>query len=120
MARYSQNAKEAGWPATRSRARQTSPTSSATTPARCGCSPSELDAEQVALTYRRMPQHTGGKGAYGHRHTEQEEIYFVVSGKLQFKLEDEVIERGAGHGDPGRARGRAARSGTTSPRTPSS
>ena len=53
---------------------------------------SGLESEQVALTYRRMPQHTGGKGSYGHRHAEQEEIYFVISGKLQFKLEDEVIE----------------------------
>ena len=52
----------------------------------------ELDAEQVALTYRRMPQHTGGKGSYGHFHREQEEIYFVVSGKLQFKLGDDVFE----------------------------
>ena len=57
---------------------------------------SGLDSEQVALTYRRMPQHTGGKGSYGHRHAEQEEIYFVISGKLQFKLEDEVIEAGRG------------------------
>jgi quercetin dioxygenase-like cupin family protein len=51
-----------------------------------------LGSEQVAFTYRRMPHHTGGKGSYGHRHAEQEEIYFVISGKLQFKLEDEVIE----------------------------
>lgn len=53
---------------------------------------SALGAEQVAFTYRRMPQHTGGKGSYGHRHREQEEIYFVASGRLQFKLGDEVIE----------------------------
>ena len=51
-----------------------------------------LDCEQVALTYRRMPQHTGGKGSYGHRHKTQEEVYFVAAGKLQFKLGDEVIE----------------------------
>ena len=51
-----------------------------------------LESEQVALTYRRMPQHTGGKGSYGHRHAEQEEIYFVIAGKLQFKLGDDVIE----------------------------
>jgi mannose-6-phosphate isomerase-like protein (cupin superfamily) len=56
----------------------------------------ELGAEQVAFTYRRMPQHTGGKGSYGHFHRSQEEIYFVVSGKLQFKLGDEIVtaERG--------------------------
>jgi len=52
----------------------------------------EIGAEQVAITYRRMPQHTGGKGGYGHRHKTQEEIYFVISGKLQFKLDDEVVE----------------------------
>ena len=51
-----------------------------------------LGSEQVAFTYRRMPQHTGGKGSYGHRHAEQEEIYFVISGKLQFKLGDDVVE----------------------------
>jgi len=55
-----------------------------------------LGNEQVALTHRRMPQHTGGKGGYGHRHHACEEIYFVISGRLQFKLEDEVLEVGAG------------------------
>jgi quercetin dioxygenase-like cupin family protein len=56
----------------------------------------ELGNEQVALTYRRMPQHTGGKGSYGHFHKTQEEVYFVLSGKLQVKLDDEVIEAGQG------------------------
>lgn len=58
---------------------------------------SDLEAEQVAFTYRRMPHHTGGKGSYGHRHKTQEEIYFVMSGKLQFKLDDDVldVERGS-------------------------
>ena len=55
-----------------------------------------LGAEQVAFTYRRMPQGSGGKGSYGHRHRTQEELYFVVSGELQFKLEDEVIDVPAG------------------------
>ena len=57
---------------------------------------SDLGAEQVALTYRRMPQHTGGKGSYGHSHTRQEELYFVVAGRLQFKLGDEVVEAARG------------------------
>ncbi len=52
----------------------------------------EIDAEQVALTYRKMPQHTGGKGSYGHRHRTQEELYMVLTGKLQFKLDDDVLE----------------------------
>ncbi len=56
----------------------------------------DLGCEQVAFTYRRMPQHTGGRGSYGHRHAEQEEVYFVISGTLQFKLADEVIEAGPG------------------------
>ena len=56
----------------------------------------ELGNDHVALTYRRMPHHTGGKGSYGHFHKEQEEIYFVISGRLQFKLGDEVVEAGRG------------------------
>lgn len=55
-----------------------------------------LGAEQVAITHRRMPQHTGGKGGYGHRHKTQEEIYFLVSGRLQVKLDDQVHEIGPG------------------------
>ena len=51
-----------------------------------------LGTEQVAFSHRRMPAQTGGKGSYGHRHKTQEEVYYVMSGKLQFKLEDEVVE----------------------------
>jgi len=43
-----------------------------------------------------MPAGSGGKGSYGHRHKTQEEIYYVISGTLQFKLEDEVIDVPAG------------------------
>ena len=53
-----------------------------------------VDTEQVAFTHRRMPPQTGGKGSYGHRHKTQEEVYFVLSGHLLAKLEDEVIELG--------------------------
>jgi quercetin dioxygenase-like cupin family protein len=55
-----------------------------------------LECEQVALTWRRMPAQTGGKGSYGHRHKTQEEVYFVVEGTLQFKVEDEILEIGPG------------------------
>jgi mannose-6-phosphate isomerase-like protein (cupin superfamily) len=55
-----------------------------------------LDCEQVAFSWRRMPAQTGGKGSYGHRHKTQEEVYFVASGTLLFKLEDEVMEVPAG------------------------
>jgi mannose-6-phosphate isomerase-like protein (cupin superfamily) len=51
-----------------------------------------VGCEQVALTHRRMPAQTGGKGGYGHSHKTQEEVYLVLSGTLQFKLDDEVID----------------------------
>jgi quercetin dioxygenase-like cupin family protein len=44
-----------------------------------------------------MPQHTGSKGSYGHRHKQQEELVFVISGKLQFKLDDDIHELAQGH-----------------------
>jgi mannose-6-phosphate isomerase-like protein (cupin superfamily) len=56
----------------------------------------ELGTEQIAFTHRLMPPKSGGKGGYGHRHKTQEEIYYVVSGTLQFKLGDEVIDVAAG------------------------
>jgi mannose-6-phosphate isomerase-like protein (cupin superfamily) len=52
----------------------------------------EVGAQQVALSYRRMPPQTGGKGSYGHHHKTQEELYLVLSGTLEFKLDDEVID----------------------------
>jgi mannose-6-phosphate isomerase-like protein (cupin superfamily) len=55
-----------------------------------------LDAEQVALTWRTMPAGSGGRGSYGHRHKSQEEIYFVVSGEVTFKINDDVFKAGAG------------------------
>jgi len=51
-----------------------------------------IGCEQVALTHRRMPPQTGGKGGYGHSHKTQEEVYLVLSGTLQFKLDDDVID----------------------------
>jgi mannose-6-phosphate isomerase-like protein (cupin superfamily) len=56
----------------------------------------QLNAEQVAFTHRLMPPGSGGKGSYGHRHKTQEEIYFVIRGTLQFKLEDAVVDVAAG------------------------
>lgn len=55
-----------------------------------------MEAEQVAITHRRMPAGTGGKGGYGHRHKTQEEIVFVISGELEFKLGDDVVTVGPG------------------------
>jgi mannose-6-phosphate isomerase-like protein (cupin superfamily) len=55
-----------------------------------------LGGEQIAFTWRRMPPRSGGKGSYGHRHKTEEEIYCVVEGTLQFKLDDDVFEAGPG------------------------
>lgn len=55
-----------------------------------------LETEQVAVTWRRMPAQTGGKGSYGHKHKTQEEVYVMLAGTLQFKLGDEVLDVGAG------------------------
>lgn len=55
-----------------------------------------LEAEQTALTYRRMPPGTGGRGSYGHRHRTQEELYLVAEGTLTFKVGDDVFEAPAG------------------------
>ncbi|HSX36315.1 MAG TPA: cupin domain-containing protein [Patescibacteria group bacterium] len=53
-----------------------------------------LTTTQVALTYRRMPAKTGAKGSYGHRHHTQEEIIFVFTGKVQVKVDNDVVELG--------------------------
>ena len=41
-----------------------------------------------------MPPGTGGRGSYGHRHPGQEEVYFVISGSVTFKIDDDVFEAG--------------------------
>ena len=55
-----------------------------------------LESHQTALSWRRMPPDTGGRGSYGHRHTAQEELYLVLKGTLTFKLDDDVFEAGPG------------------------
>ena len=55
-----------------------------------------LGAEQVALSWRRMPPGTGGKGSYGHRHERQEELYLVLSGEIKAKIGDAVVTVGPG------------------------
>jgi mannose-6-phosphate isomerase-like protein (cupin superfamily) len=67
-----------------------------------------LRADQVALTWRRMPPDTGGRGSYGHRHPDQEEVYLVTSGTVTFKVGDDVFE--AAEGTAVRVAGRAFRS----------
>jgi mannose-6-phosphate isomerase-like protein (cupin superfamily) len=53
-----------------------------------------LATEQVSFSWRRMPPGTGGRGSYGHRHPGQEEVYFVISGSVTFKVDDDVFEAG--------------------------
>jgi len=53
-----------------------------------------VDAEQVAFSWRLMPPGTGGRGSYGHKHATQEEIVFVVSGTVTFKIGEDVFEAG--------------------------
>jgi mannose-6-phosphate isomerase-like protein (cupin superfamily) len=53
-----------------------------------------LDCGEVAFTWRVMPPDTGGKGSYGHRHKDQEEVYFVIRGTVQFKVGDDEFEAG--------------------------
>ncbi len=55
-----------------------------------------LEAEQVALTWRRMPPGSGGRGSYGHSHRTQEELVLVLSGTITFKVGDDVFEANPG------------------------
>jgi mannose-6-phosphate isomerase-like protein (cupin superfamily) len=51
-----------------------------------------VGAEEVSFSWRRMLPGTGGRGSYGHRHPGQEEVYFVISGTVTFKVGDDVFE----------------------------
>ncbi|MCD6014219.1 MAG: Cupin domain [Solirubrobacterales bacterium] len=53
-----------------------------------------LGCTQVSFSWRSMPAGTGGRRSYGHRHPGQEEIYFVISGTVTFKIGDDVFEAG--------------------------
>jgi mannose-6-phosphate isomerase-like protein (cupin superfamily) len=53
-----------------------------------------LGTKQVSFSWRRMPAGTGGRGSYGHRHPGQEEVYFVISGTVTFKVGADVFEVG--------------------------
>ncbi|HEX7259992.1 MAG TPA: cupin domain-containing protein, partial [Candidatus Saccharimonadia bacterium] len=53
-----------------------------------------LETTQVALTHRRMPAQTGSKGSYGHQHKTQEEVIFVISGNVQVKVNDDIVNIG--------------------------
>ena len=49
-----------------------------------------LELENSGLSHYRVAP--GYRVPFGHRHTEQEEIYLVVSGSAVVKLDDEILE----------------------------
>ena len=49
-----------------------------------------LAAEESALSYLRVAP--GFRLPFGHRHSEQEEIYLLVGGSAQLKLDDEIVD----------------------------
>ena len=51
-----------------------------------------LGCASYGVSYERYAP--GWRHPYGHRHTEQEEVYVLVRGHLRMKLDDEVIELG--------------------------
>ena len=51
-----------------------------------------LGLEQQGLSYYRFAPNF--RLPIGHRHSDQEEVYLVLSGSLRVKLEDEVVELG--------------------------
>ncbi len=51
-----------------------------------------LELEKSGLSYFRLDENF--RLPFGHTHSEQEEIYLVVSGSARFKLGDEIVEAG--------------------------
>ena len=49
-----------------------------------------LALENFAVSFERFG--AGWRPARGHRHTVQEEVFFLVSGRAQAKLDEEVID----------------------------
>lgn len=49
-----------------------------------------LDASEAGFSFHRVK--AGKRQAFGHRHEDAEEVYFVVSGGGRMKLDDDVIE----------------------------
>jgi mannose-6-phosphate isomerase-like protein (cupin superfamily) len=49
-----------------------------------------LELENSGLSHYRVAP--GYRVPFGHRHTEQEEVYVVVSGSARVKLDDEILE----------------------------
>jgi mannose-6-phosphate isomerase-like protein (cupin superfamily) len=50
----------------------------------------ELSATQTGVSHQRLKP--GKRQQFGHRHSEAEEIYVVLSGSGRVKLDDEIVE----------------------------
>jgi mannose-6-phosphate isomerase-like protein (cupin superfamily) len=51
-----------------------------------------LGAEQLALTFIRVPPHSDFEQGTGHFHDRLEEIYLITKGRLTMRFDDEVAE----------------------------
>ncbi len=51
-----------------------------------------LELKRAGLSYQHLAPNF--RSPFGHRHTEQEEIYVLVEGSGRMKLNDEVVELG--------------------------
>jgi mannose-6-phosphate isomerase-like protein (cupin superfamily) len=49
-----------------------------------------LELEKSGLSYFKIA--AGFRAPFGHTHTEQEEVYVVLSGSAQMKVEDELVD----------------------------
>jgi uncharacterized cupin superfamily protein len=49
-----------------------------------------LGLEQSGISYFKIAP--GFRAPFGHRHSEQEEVYLVLSGSARVKLDDEILE----------------------------
>ena len=50
----------------------------------------ELEAEQTGVSYQRLKP--GKRQAFAHRHERAEEVYVVLRGSGQAKLDDQLVE----------------------------
>jgi uncharacterized cupin superfamily protein len=51
-----------------------------------------LGAERIGVSLQKLAP--GARQAFGHRHTEDEEVYVVVKGGGRVKVDDEIVELG--------------------------
>lgn len=65
----------------------------------------DFDTEQTGLSFHRLKP--GKRQAFGHRHDEVEEVYFVASGSGRVKLDDDNRRSNRARRDPRLAKGDA-------------